>query len=328
MPRFEAIRAAVNNVQFNRFRFWLQLFFFALLAYGGFWGVELGKELPTFACGYNREGRGGMCYLMTLQHQMEWPWQKLFSVSGMAVLSGFGIFFLWFIALNKGWCGFVCPVGTIQDWITSLRRYAGIRYSRYSWGQFKGLAPIKYVLLALMFILPLGIGGGWFTKDLKTPFCMICPGRTIIPMFVGDFSQPSIDFSTKTNMIMTVLGLTVMGLFFLGAFVKKRFFCFYCPMGAFHYLFSKLALLRLRKDGAKCTRCGDCFRVCDQEIKDIADDVERKEIMTDDCILCLKCVAACPENGALKATFAGIPVFESTEEGFIRRMNKGANIGK
>jgi len=328
MLRLESIRTAVNNVQFNRFRFWLQLFFFVLLVYGGYLGIELGKSLPTFACGYNKEGRGGMCYLMTLQHQMEWPWQKLFSVAGLTVLSTFGIFYLWFIALNKGWCGFVCPVGTIQDWITSLRRMTGIRYSRYSWGQFKWLAQIKYVLLALMFLIPLAIGGGWFQKDLKSPFCMICPGRTIIPLFSADFSQLSIDFSSKTNMIMTGLGLAVTGLFFIGSFVKKRFFCFYCPMGAFHYLLSKIALLRLKKDGSKCTRCGDCFRVCDQEIKVIADDVTQKEIMTDDCIMCLKCVAACPEPGALKATFAGIPIFASTEEGFIKRMNKGRNDGK
>jgi ferredoxin-type protein NapH len=328
MTRLEAIRRAVNNVQFNRFRFWLQLFFFVLLVYGGFLAIDFGRSLPTFACGYNKEGRGGMCYLMVLQHQIEWPWQKLFGVAGLTVLSGFGVFYLWFVAVNKGWCGFVCPVGTIQDWITLLRRWTGIRYSRYSWGQFKWLAQIKYLLLALMFIIPLGIGGGWFNKDLKSPFCMICPGRTVIPMFGGDFTQLSIDFSSKTNMIMTVLGLTVMGLFFIGAFVKKRFFCFYCPMGAFHYLLSKPALFRLRKDGGKCTRCGDCFRVCDQEIRDIADDVKRKEIMTDDCTMCLKCVAACPEPGALKATFAGIPIFESTEEGFIKRMGKGLQHGK
>jgi hypothetical protein len=37
-------------------------------------------------------------------------------------------------------------------------------------------------------------------------------------------------------------------------------------------------------------------------------------------------VAACPEEDALKATFMGIPIFKATEEGFIKRMNKGADI--
>lgn len=327
MARLDAVRTAVNNVHFNRFRFWLQLFFFALLVYGGYLGIELGKSLPTFACGYNTEGRGGMCFLMPLQHWLQWPWPKLFGVAGLTVLSGFGVFLLWFVAINRGWCGFACPVGTIQDWITSIRRWTGIRYSRYTEGQYKWLGTIKYVLLALMFILPLGIGGGFFTADLRSPFCMICPGRTIVPLFSLDVTQWSIDFSSQTNMIMTSLGLLVTGLFFVGAFVKKRFFCFFCPMGALHYLVSKAAQLRLKKDGSKCTRCGDCYRVCDMQVKDIADNVEEKDIMTDDCIMCLKCVAACPEKGALKANFMGIPIFESTEEGFVRRMNKGTQHG-
>ncbi|MEY2633725.1 MAG: hypothetical protein RIR00_2379, partial [Pseudomonadota bacterium] len=78
-----------------------------------------------------------------------------------------------------------------------------------------------------------------------------------------------------------------------------------------------------KKDGSKCTRCGDCYRVCDMEIKEIADDVDNPRIMMDDCTLCLKCVASCPEPGALKAQFATITFFESTEAGFIKRMNKG-----
>ncbi len=93
-------------------------------------------------------------------------------------------------------------------------------------------------------------------------------------------------------------------------------------MSALQYLFSKPALLNLKKDGDKCTRCGDCYRVCDMEIREIADDVEQPRIMQDDCILCLKCVAACPEDGALKATFLGKTIFESTEAGFIKRMNR------
>lgn len=317
------IRDAVNGVDLRRFRFWLQLFFFVLLVYGGYLAINLGQYLPTFACGFNQEGRGGICYLLPLQHQLAMSWKTLFSWAGLMVLQGFLFFALWFFVLNKGWCGYVCPLGTIQDWITNLRTRLGIRYSRYTEGQFRRLSLIKYLLLALMILIPLGIGGALLPHDMGTPFCDICPGRMIIPMFTGDFSQLTIDFSTKTAMVMTELGMLVTGLFLAGAFFKKRFFCFFCPMSALHYLLSKPALLKLKKDGAKCTRCGDCYRVCDMEIREIADEVKEPRIMQDDCILCLKCVAHCPEPGALKATFAGIPIFESTEQGFIKRMNKG-----
>ncbi len=315
------LRTAVNNVNLRSFRFWLQIAFFALFVYGGYFAINLGNSLPTFACGFNQEGRGGVCFLLPLQHLLSGNWSRLFSYAGIAVLMAFLYFALWFIVLNKAWCGFACPLGTLQDWITSLRTKIGIRYSRYSQGQFRNLTVIKYILLALTMLIPLAIGGGFLSHSMGTPFCDICPGRMIIPLFTGDASQFTIDFSDKTSMVLTALGMFITGLFFVGAFVKKRFFCFFCPMSALQYLFSKPALLNLKKDGDKCTRCGDCFRVCDLEIKEIADDVENKRIMQDDCILCLKCVAACPEDGALKVTFIGKTIFESTEEGFIKRMN-------
>ncbi|MBZ0095846.1 MAG: 4Fe-4S binding protein [Sulfuricella sp.] len=319
----KSLKDAVDRADLNRFRFWLQLAMFALLVYGGYLAIDLGSRLPMFSCGFNQEGRAGVCYLLPLQHQLARPWPALFGYAGLSVLTGFGIFFLWFIALNKGWCGYVCPLGTIQDWITALRRRLGVRYSRYTQGQFRQLSRIKYLLLALMILIPLGIGGGWFSRDMGTPFCLICPGRMILPMFTGDFSHFTIDFSSKTALVMTALGMGITGLFLAGAFVKKRFFCFFCPMSALHYLISKPALLKLKKDGDKCTRCGDCYTVCDMEIKEIADDIKTRDIMMDDCILCLKCVAACPEPGALKVNFASVTFFESTEEGFLKRTQKG-----
>lgn len=326
--RLQAVRDAVNRVDLKRFRFWFQLVAFVLFVYGGYFAIDLGSRLPFFSCGYNDEGRAGICYLLPLQHQLSQPWPRLFSLASIAILTGFLTFTLWFIVLNKGWCGYICPLGTIQDWITALRRRIGIRYSTYSESQFEQLTKVKYLLLALMILIPLGVGGGLFSHDVSPPFCLICPARMVLPAFTGDLSQFTIDFSSKTAMVMTALGISVTALFLVGSFVRKRFFCFFCPMSALHYLLSKPALLKLKKDGNKCTRCGDCYRVCDMGIKEIADDVKTVNIMTDDCTMCLKCVASCPENGTLKATFAGIPIFESTEEGFIKRMGKGLQNGK
>lgn len=320
------IKAMFNRIDWNRFRFWAQLFFFILFVYGGYLGVNLGRSIPAFACPFNTEGYGGGCYLMLMQYHLSWGWERLFSKAGGVALTAFLVFYLWFIVLNKAWCGFACPLGTIQDWIAALRRRLGIRYGRYSEKQFRVLSKIKYVLLALMILIPLGISAGWFTRDMASPFCMICPARPIIPSFSGKFDYWKVDFSTTAKMVLTTLGMIVTALFLVGSFVKKRFFCFFCPMSALQYLISRPALLTLRKDGSKCTRCGDCYRVCDMEIKEIADDVTNPRIMMDDCTLCLKCVAYCPEPGALKANFASITFFESTEAGFVKRMQKGVRV--
>jgi ferredoxin-type protein NapH len=321
-----SIRKFLNNSDINRFRFYFQLFAFVLLVYGGYLAINIGDQLPTFACVFD-DKRGGSCYLMGFQHQMTFPYARLFSGAGIGILIGLLTFVGFFIIFNKAWCGFACPLGTIQDWLTILRRKMGIYYSTYSEPVFKRLSTIKYILLALLILIPMGIGNSFFglpklNHDFGVPFCMICPGRTLLPLFNGDISQLAIDFSSKTKMVFSGLGMAVTGMFLAGAFVKKRFFCLFCPMSAFHYIFSRASLLRLVKDGEKCTRCGNCYRVCDVGIRAIADDLDHKNIVKDDCMMCLKCVSACPEDGCLKASFLSLPVYESTAEGFYRRRLK------
>jgi polyferredoxin len=321
------LRAFVNGADIQRFRTWFQLFAFVLLVYGGYLYIDLGNSLPVFACGFNAAGRGGVCYLLPLQHQTHIPWESLFSWRALGLVFGFLTFFAWLLVLNKAWCGYVCPLGTIQDWMTALRRRLRLRYSVYSLESFTRLKKVKYILLVLLILIPFAIsnpveGLPHVPEDMATPLCTICPARMVIPAFTGDFSQWTLDFSTRTALVMTSLGMAILGIFFVGAFVNKRFFCFFCPMSALQALFSNIALLKLRKDGDKCTCCGDCYRVCDMQIKAIADDVERKTLIEDDCMMCLKCVAACPEEGCLKATFMGIPVYEATEAGFFRRLQQ------
>jgi len=150
----------------------------------------------------------------------------------------------------------------------------------------------------------------------------------VLPLFSADAGQLAIDFSTGAKTVLTALGMTVTGLFFVGAFVKRRFFCLFCPMSALQNLFSKAGLMRLTKNGTKCTRCGNCSRVCDMGIWEIAEDVDSRNIVQDDCMMCFKCVAACPEEQCLEVRFLGMTLYEASEEGFFKRAAKEKTIGK
>ncbi len=313
------IKDYINNADIRKFRFYAQLFFFVVFVYGGFLAIDLGREIPVFSCGYDRES-GGMCFFLPLQHQLARPLDVLLSPASITVLIGLLTFVLWFIVFNKAWCGYACPLGTMQDWLTGLRKKFGIRFGTYTQPQFNMLKKIKYYMLALVILAPILVGMGVLGGEWRTAFCEICPGRMITPLFVGDVSQWTLDFSTKSSMVLTALGMIIAALFVVGSFVKKRFFCFFCPMSAMHYIFSDAALLKLKKDGDKCTKCGDCYNVCDMQIKDIADDVESTNILRDDCTLCMKCVAACPEDDALHVDILNMKVFTSTKDGFAKRM--------
>ncbi len=317
------IKKYINNANVSRFRFWIQLISFFIFVYGGYFFIEIGSRLPIFSCPYVPGSPGG-CYLLGVQHELNSTWHTIFSPRGISILKSLGIFLLFFIFLNKAWCGFVCPLGTLQDWITRLRKSLGFSFTRYDEMSFKRLKVIKYILLALLILIPLAINNSFFglpklSHSMHTPFCKICPARTILPLFNGDTSQIYIDFTDTTTIILTSLGLMVAALFLVGSFVKKRFFCFFCPMSALQFLFSKIGLLRLIKNGDKCTRCGNCSRVCDVGITEIADDILSKNIIKDDCMMCLKCVEACPEEGALKVKVLNFDIFSATEEGFFKR---------
>ncbi|GAB4408450.1 MAG: hypothetical protein OHK0032_03830 [Thermodesulfovibrionales bacterium] len=317
------IRRFINNSDINRFRTYFQAGAFVLLLYGGYLAIDISTNMPTFACPFV-ENRGGTCYLWPLQHQMNIEISQIFTGRGIAIITGLMTFLFLFILFNKAWCGFICPLGTIQDWITRLRSGLAIPYSIYSEGLFKRLNKVKYGLLILLILLPMGIANLGLSQDLSTPYCMVCPSRTVLPLFSADISQLVIDFSSKTKIVLTTLGMAVTGLFIVGAFVKRRFFCLFCPMSGLQYIFSKAALLRLTKDGTRCTRCGNCYRVCDMGIREIADDIESRDIMKEDCMMCFKCVGACPEARCLEVRFLGMPLYQSTSEGFFKRMNKKA----
>ena len=317
------IKKYIDNSNVSRFRFWIQLLSFFLFVYGGYFFIEIGSRLPIFSCPYV-EGSPGGCYLIGVQHELHTTWGTIFSPRGISILKSLGIFLIFFLFLNKAWCGFVCPLGTLQDWITRLRKMLGFSFVRYGEMSFKRLKSIKYILLFLLILIPLAIKNSFFglpllPEGMNTPFCQICPARIILPLFTGDTSQIFVDFTDPATIAMTSLGLIVAALFIVGSFVKKRFFCFFCPMSALQFLFSKIGILRMVKDGDKCTRCGNCSRVCDIGITEIADDVLSKNIVKDDCMMCFKCVEACPEEGALKVKVVNFDIFSATEEGFFKR---------
>jgi polyferredoxin len=327
----KTFRQAVNNLNIRRFRTIFQISAFLLIVYGGYLAIDLGSNVPTFTCVFARNSIGN-CFLYGFQHRLSIPFDQIISFRGLAILISILWFLAWFIFLNKAWCGYVCPLGTLQDWITALRNKLKIPYSQYSLPAFTRLKKIKYILLALLILFPLGMSNSLLglpklSHEFSTAICMICPARVVLPLFNGDTSQLTVDFASVTKMTLTALGMGITGLFLAAAFIKRRFLCFFCPMSAFHYLFSKAGLMGLRKNGKSCTVCGNCTRVCDMEIREIADDVVSKNAVKDDCMMCFKCVAACPEEKCLQVTFLGFPIYEATETGFQRRQKQRENYG-
>ena len=303
-------------MKISRLRFFIQSASFLLLTYGGRFGLRFGHALPCFACPYVG-GCSGHCYLMALQGS-KWGFQiklsEMISQWGLRALGMFALFFLLTLMLSKTWCGWICPFGTLQDWITMLRKKLGIRESRMSWSIRDSLKSIKYILLALLVIIPILIANAGVHPDLELFFCQICPAKILMPVFEGNFRYFSVDVTNGVTTFMTVLALILTAFFLVGIFFKDRFFCIFCPLLALISLFDRLGLIKLKKKVEACSGCGTCQRVCTVDIRDVQMEKEKEDVLTQDCVLCTKCVESCAQDDALSFTFMNRKLFSSSKK--------------
>lgn len=307
----------------SKLRYTIQLISFTLLTYGGRAGLRLGHFLPCFACPYV-EGCGGHCYLMALQGPYwgtQIPFTEMISFWGLRAVGLLLGFSLLVIIFSKTWCGWCCPFGTVQDWISYLRKNLAKRETVISWQLRDKLKPIKYIFLILLITIPVFIANAGLHSDLKLPFCQICPAKPLMPAFTGNFNYFAVDTTNGITLTMTVLSIILASGFLVGIIFKTRFFCMFCPLLALISIFDKTGLLQLKKKIEACTGCGNCHRACPVDIRNVHFEKEKENVITQDCMLCLKCVESCPQDNVLSLKFLNKTIFSSSKK-YISKLIK------
>ena len=247
--------------------------------------------VPGLNC-YSCPGATGACPLGALQNSLA---SSAYRVPAYV----FGILMLYGLILGRTICGFLCPMGLLQELLHKIPT-PKLRKSKVT----RFMTGLKYVLLAVFVVaLPLWYGA----KLIPLPaFCKyICPAGTLegaVPLL----SHPDNSF------LLTVLGglfswkaaLLVLAIV-LCVFAYRGFCRFLCPLGAIYSLFSKINLVGVKLDVDKCVDCGKCHRVCGMDIHHVGDR---------ECIHCGECIDSCPTNAI---TFrAGNIILRENETGF------------
>lgn len=190
------------------------------------------------------------------------------------------------LVLKKGFCGWICPVGTVSQYLWMAGEKAlgkNFRAGRYT---DIGLRSLKYVLMAFFVVL---IGAAMAPNMMLLFF--ITDYYKVVDVRMMKF------FTEMTTVTMwTLIALGALSLLY------KNFWCrFLCPYGALLGLLSKLSPVKVRRTDASCTHCGSCSRECPMLI-----DVEKQDAVTSaECFGCMTCVSHCPSEGALDVTAAG-----------------------
>lgn len=298
---------------------WLILILaFVVLLWGSFFGFQLGYYLPCYTCCFV-QARCGTCFFLTLQRTL-----GLSTANSLAML---GVQFLIFsgliMVIGRAWCGWICPMGFIQDVLDKLRSTLGLGHLRFSSRLRSRLKIVKWIFLGVAVLIPIWVAFPVLfpsvALDLRIPFCQLCPGKYLLPLSVGNPDRIALDFESAATIVMSGLGLTFSIMLILGAMVKRRFWCPYCPLGLVLSWYRKISALKLVKNNSKCTHCEICYNVCPMEIEEVFKEKEKSDVTFADCTLCLKCVEHCPEEDALSAKYLGAKVYRSTSKGFFTR---------
>ena len=239
-----------------------------------------GLCVPGLNC-YSCPGAIGACPLGALQNAIGTAGKQ----TGFYV---FGILMLYGLILGRTVCGWLCPMGLIQELLHKIPT-PKLKKSRVT----RALSWLKYILLAVFVI---GITA-WYgiARGVALPaFCKyICPAGTFEgavfllsnPGNANDFSMLGILF-TRKFIIMLVIGLACV-------FCYRSFCRFLCPLGAIYGLFCRLAVVGVKVDAVRCNGCGACVRSCGMDVRRVGDH---------ECIHCAKCMEVCPQKAiSLKA---------------------------
>ena len=267
---------------------WIVMIAFAfLMIFGGLvFGLRMASvSIPLLSCPWNTEQmtEASCYYLSHLNELFELPIKEILIFLGSTL--GFTIL------LGRAICGFLCPMGLIQDLMDRLRRKLRIEGIAPSERLYGALTPIKWCMVLIF--LGLCFAGG--------NFCNFCPAVAVSPILAG--------MSTS----LYVSGF-LMVFVLIGGFFKRRLFCTVCPLGYLMGLLHKISLFRIRKDCTACTECGACYEACPMGIRTIYTERDKADVTEANCIMCGECVRRCPEDNALSVTFAGLKLYTASRK--------------
>jgi len=184
------------------------------------------------------------------------------------------------VLLKKAFCSWLCPVGTLSEWLWQLGRKifkTNLVIPRWVDIPLRGL---KYLLLSFFVYVIASMSAEMLLDFMQQPYGIIADVKML--NFFRHLGQT---------------GAIVIGVLMLASLLVQNFWCRYlCPYGALVGLFSLVSPVKIRRDVETCIDCAKCAKACPAQLP-----VDRLvQISSAECTACMSCVAACPAENALQ----------------------------
>jgi polyferredoxin len=181
--------------------------------------------------------------------------------------------------LRKSFCSWLCPVGTVSEWLWRIGRQTFRRNLHLPRWADISLRSLKYILLALFLYAVGSMSVSAIQAFLNGPYGVIADVKML------NFFR-----------YLSVTAAIVLGVLMLLSFFIQNFWCRYlCPYGALLGLAARFSPARIRRAPEICIDCAKCAKVCPSLLP-----VDKLiTVRSPECTGCVECVAVCPAEGAL-----------------------------
>lgn len=232
--------------------------------------------------------------------------QQAFS-TGLFPFFTLGAMIIILIFVGRAPCGWICPIGTIQDFVTLPKK----KKVRPSPGTEKELRKVKIYIFVVVAGLAVWVGFarmtgtaealelalGMFKDDAFTP---LNPANILFSVLLNPALLWPTSFDTLWllgywNFALVQVAFVI--IVFVISFWVPRWFCrWLCPAGWLYSIFSREALLGIGRNPARCTpdTCNVCEVVCPMNIR--IRKFPYQHMHSPDCIMCMECKSHCPNN--------------------------------
>lgn len=252
-------------------RKWVQIFFFVLIGL-----IAVNKTLS--------ETGTGLAFLSEASLHALCPFGGVVTLYNLATLGTFiqkihasaviltAIIFILSLLFGPVFCGWVCPLGTIQEWFGKL----GKKLFRKRYNTFIPRTVdrfLRYLRIAvLIWVVYVTARSGYLLFETIDPY------NALFSFWSDEVQLPAL------IILMVTLGLSF--------FVERPWCKYACPYGALLGLTNKFRLFKIRRNAPTCIGCNQCTKKCPMNIP-VADQVAVNDFQ---CISCYECTseASCP----------------------------------
>jgi polyferredoxin len=200
---------------------------------------------------------------------------------GIPLIITLAVIFLLTLIGPKLFCGWVCPVGAVQELIAMLADKLGIKRNQFSFTVAQAVRLLIFILF--IFLSATAVIHGVFE------------GRTYaISMY--DYFNPfhGMEFGANENLMGYLIHYLPFLLTVVFAFKYYRPFChFVCPIGLYTHFLEQIAIFRITFKKNTCTNCNICVK---KTPCTAIPEIMKEATLRPDCFACNDCIEKCPEN--------------------------------